>query len=182
MKKYYLLLLLISSTFVFGQENVKGLYLGLQSSIPNSAFGLTAAIYNQDYISYYISVGTNYLKPDNIYSDINFDKAVNHYSDIPLNEKKYIYYIKLGLAKRIYKIFGLKLGVAFSTKEKYQNFFDKDKVFGNNGSYYILKEKASFVGLDLSVQTFYKNFILDVGADSQPGGIVVGISYIIQGW
>lgn len=171
MKKILLLgVLLQLSTISFGQFSV-GAYYGTSTSL---GFDLT---YHKKYIigiggSFSIetskTIGDDYT--DNNYTSSFSDQVLQS----TIEQKTYSLYVVGGYSyKRI--TFTSKIG--YGGEGKYNNYYDPDRVFGDNGYYFknIDTKSSVLIGSNIGV-SISKNISLYAGYDTYNEG-TIGIAY-----
>lgn len=161
----------------------KHLFIGYTTNIPNQFLGFSLFSTNPKKIGLYIDMKGPFAfrsESDNFYDNISVNKAENIFGDSKVSTDEDWLTMNLGVTKTIFANTLLFIGAGYSDHTYYNQYYDEFEILGSNGKYWI--ERKSDSGINLfggSMIIISNKVILQFGASSFPGSLILGLGYLI---
>ncbi len=116
---------------------------------------------------------------DDFYENISVQDAVGWGDPLSDTQDSWVS-CNVGMTKVFSRSLALYAGVGYSVNTTYFNYYDPMRILGTNGSYWVEGESdSSFNILGGLLVTFGEKWGLQGGGELSPGGVTVGVFYIL---
>jgi len=115
---------------------------------------------------------------DDFYDDISVLEAEG-WGDSLLGEEDTWLSWDLGVTRVLSSSTALYVGVGYTMHNDYYNYYDEFHILGTDGNYWVEGDTAEFLNVFGGLMVALgQNWGLQVGADTRPGGVSVGVFFI----